>query len=317
MSLHYTTTAMLLYGKWSLTMAHEKNALLTTNGLPMKGKSRCGKSYLWEAKCGVIVPRKRDISTHQKQCPTCMSQIRTGPSSGKNIVMYCGEIVKTHKNQQAHFQICAACHVKRREIRVQTCKDLVHTDEMRQKYSEAAKKTSERSDIQEQRATQLKNWRVANPKKFDAIRAKAHASPKLSKMEMYLEPYLVEKGFTRSVRLSCGKLKTLKQVDFVHKKQKIVIEVDGPWHFLPIHSTEQLATVQARDHLLHQEIIRRNWRLIRLSMQGFKGNTGELITPDLTTLFSKIDDKTWTGVLCFGSLYTPRFWDGIKVTILK
>ena len=188
---------------------------------------------------------------------------------------------------------------------------------MRQKYSATAKNTSARSDVQEQRATQLKNWREANPEKFNAIRAKAHASPKLSKMEVYLEPYLVEKGFIRSVRLSCGEMKTLKQVDFVHKKQKIVIEVDGPWHFLPIRSQEQLAAVQARDHLLNQEIMKRNWRLIRLSMQGFKGNTGELITPDLATLFCKIDDSTWTGVLCFGSLYEPRFWDGIKVMILK
>jgi very-short-patch-repair endonuclease len=246
-----------------------------------------------------------------------MSQIRTGPSSGKDIVMYCGEIVKTHKNRKEHFQSCEACHVRRREIRVQTCKDLVHTDEMRQRYSETAKKTSARSDVQEQRSAQLKKWRVDNPEKFAATLAKAMASPKLSKMEMYLEPYLVEKGFTRSVRMSCGDTKTLKQVDFVHKKQKIVIEVDGPWHFLPIHSVEQLATVQARDHLLNQEIMRRNWRLIRLSMQCFKSNTGVLITPNLETLFSKIDDNTWMGVLCFGSLYEPRFWDGIKVTILK
>jgi very-short-patch-repair endonuclease len=298
-------------------MTHEKNVPLITNGLPMKDKSRSGKSYKWETKCGEIVPRLRDISIHQKQCPTCMSQIRTGPSSSKDIVMYCGEIVKTHKNRKEHFQSCEACHIGRREIRVQTCKDLVHTDEMRQRYSETAKKTSARSDVQEQRSAQLKNWRVENPEKFDAIRAKAHSSPKLSKMEMYLEPYLVEKGFTRSVRLSCGDTKTLKQVDFVHKKQKIVIEVDGSWHFLPIHSEGQLATVQARDHLLNQEIMRRNWRLIRLSMQCFKGNTGVLITPTLETLFSKIDDKTWTGVLCFGNLYEPRFWDGIKVTILK
>jgi very-short-patch-repair endonuclease len=163
----------------------------------------------------------------------------------------------------------------------------------------------------------LKNWRDKNPKKMDVIRAKAHASPELSKMENYLEPFLVEKGFTRSVRLSCGELKTLKQVDFVHKKHKIVIEVDGPWHFLPIHSEEQLAIVQARDHLLNQEIMRRNWRLIRLSMKCFKSNTGVLIAPTLETLFSKIDDKTWTGVLCFGSLYEQRLWDSIKVTILK
>jgi very-short-patch-repair endonuclease len=136
-------------------------------------------------------------------------------------------------------------------------------------------------------------------------------------MEMWLEPHLVEKGFIRNVRLRCGAERIFKQVDFVSREQKIVIEVDGPWHFLPIRSAENLATIQARDHLLHQEIMVRQWRLIRLSMEGFKSNTGALITPDLATLFSKIDDNTWTGVLCFGSLYEPLSWDGIKVTILK
>jgi formate dehydrogenase maturation protein FdhE len=130
-------------------MAHENDVPQTTSGLPMTGKSRCGKSYEWITKCGVHVPRKRDISTHQTQCPICMSQIRSGPSAGKDTVMYCGVIMKTRKNQQAHFQTCEVCQEKRRDIRVQTCKDLVHTEEMRQKYSESAKKTAVRSDVQE------------------------------------------------------------------------------------------------------------------------------------------------------------------------
>jgi very-short-patch-repair endonuclease len=298
-------------------MAHEKNLPLITSGLPTLDKSHSGKSYKWESKCGVIVPRKRDISTHQKQCPLCMNLIHSGPSAGKEMQMYCGAMIKTRKNQQQHFQTCVICQEKRREIRVQTCKDLVHTEQMREKYSETAKKTAKRADIREQRSAQLKQWRDANPDEFNAIRAKAHASPKLSKMETYLEPHLLEKGFMRSVQLSCGKTGILKQVDFVQEKHQIVIEIDGHWHFLPIRSQKNLAIVQARDALLNQEIIVRHWRLIRLSMECFKSNTGELISPSLSTLFNTIDDKTWQGILCFGNLYEQLSWDGIKVTILK
>lgn len=231
--------------------------------------------------------------------------------------MYCGTIIKTRKKQQAHFQTCLICQEKRRDIRIQTCKDLVHTEQMREKYSQTAKKTSLRSDVQQERAKQLKRWREAHPEEFAAIRHKAHASPKRSKMESWLAPHLLEKGFVRNVRLRCGAERIVKQVDFVCREQKIVIEIDGPWHFLPIRSTQQLLIVQKRDRMLHQEMMTRNWRLIRLSMECFKGNTGELRTLSLNTLFEKIDDASWQGIWCFGSLYEPLSWDGIKVTISK
>jgi very-short-patch-repair endonuclease len=246
-----------------------------------------------------------------------MSLIHSGPSAGKEIVMYCGEIIKTRKNQTAHFQTCAACQEKRREIRVQTCKDLVHTEEMRQAYSQSAKKTAARSDMQQQRTERLKNWRVANPEKLDAIRAKAHASPKRSKMEMWLEPHLNEQGFIRNTRMSCGVDKIAKQVDFIHKPQKIVIEVDGPWHFLPIRSSVSLRTIQQRDRLLEQEIMTRGWRLIRLSMECFRSGNGELVKPSLNELLNVIHDKSWQGILCYGSLYEQVSWDGSKVMIWK
>lgn len=298
-------------------MVHENNALSTTSGVLITDKSLCGKSYRWECKCGVVVPRKRDISTHQKQCQVCMSMIHSGPSAGKDIVMYCGAIIKTRKNQQAHFQTCEECQEKRRAIRVKTCKDLVHTEQMRKKYSQTAKKTAARSEIQAQRAERLKQWRVANPEKFTAIRNKAHASPKHSKMEMWLEPHLIEQGFIRNTHLSCGVEKIDKQIDFINESQKIVIEIDGPWHFLPIRSNVSLQTIQQRDRLLNQEIMTRGWRLIRLSMECFRSANGELINPTLITFLEKINDLTWQGILCFGSLYEPLSWDGIKVTILK
>ncbi|MGZ8217469.1 hypothetical protein [Methylomagnum sp.] len=244
-----------------------------------------------------------------------MSMIHTGPSSGKERTMYCGEVVRTHAKASEHFQNCPKCQALRREIRAITCKNLKHTDDMRRKYSETAKKTSKRSDIQQQRATNLKHWRDQNPEQFQKIQAKAHGSPKRSKMEAWLASHLLAEGFTRNSRLSCGEV--LKQVDFIHLEKEIVIEIDGPWHFLPVRSAKSLAEVQKRDRMLEREILTRSWRLIRLSMECFKSNSGELISPDLSQLLATVDAGNWTGIRCYGSLYESLSWDGSKVTILK
>jgi very-short-patch-repair endonuclease len=229
--------------------------------------------------------------------------------------MYCGEVVRTRKKISEHFKTCAVCQQARRDIRVETCKNLEHTPKMRAKYSETAQKTAIRPEIQQQRAKCLKRWRDAHPDEFQAIRDKAHASPKLSKMEMWLEPHLTPLGFVRNIRLRCQQER--KQVDFVNRQQKIAIEVDGPWHFLPINSEERLQQVQMRDRMLDREILHRSWRLIRLSMQCFKGNSGELIYPEPNQLIHVINDTCWEGIRCYGDLYAPLSWDGIKVMILK
>ncbi len=267
------------------------------------------------SKCGEKQPTKRALHAHQKQCSKCLSMIRSGPSSGKERTMYCGTVVRTKKKASEHYQNCQVCHAKRREIRAETCKKLEHTPEMRQKYSETAKKTSSRPDIQQERAARLKAWREQHPEAFREIRAKAYASPKLSKLENWLEPHLDQWGFTRNVQLRCGKKR--KQADFVNREKKIVIEVDGPWHFFPIRSQEHLENVQQRDRMLDEEILRRSWRLIRLSMQNFKGKSGELFSIRLEELFAMISDETWVGIRCLGSLYEQLSLDADKVMILK
>ncbi|MDM8554870.1 hypothetical protein QUF75_09085, partial [Desulfococcaceae bacterium HSG7] len=267
------------------------------------------------SKCGEKQPTKQALHVHQKECAKCLSMIRSGPSSGKERTMYCGTVVRTKKKASEHYQNCQVCHAKRREIRVETCKKLEHTPAMRQKYSETAKKTSSRPDIQQQRAARLKAWREQNPEAFRKIQSKAHASIKLSKLENWLEPYLNQWGFTRNVQLRCGEKK--KQVDFVCKGKKIVIEVDGPWHFFPIRSQKNLENVQQRDRMLDEEILRRAWRMIRLSMQNFKGKSGELFSIKLEELFAMINDETWVGIRCLGSLYEQLSLDTDKVMILK
>ena len=229
--------------------------------------------------------------------------------------MYCGVVVRTHAKAREHFQNCQNCQAIRREIRVATCKNLQHTAEMRRKYSEAAKKTSARPAIQQERAARLKQWRQQNPEHFQEIRNKAHSSPKRSKMENWLSAHLLSLGFERSGHLCCGD--TLKQVDFLNTAARIAIEVDGPWHFLQSRTQQQFVTIQQRDRVLEREILQRSWRLIRLSMECFRSYTGELISPSLDQLQAIINDGDWVGIRCFGNLYEQISWDGIEVTILK
>lgn len=295
-------------------MESKKFVPSTTNGSHRKGRSPSGKSSNWVSRCGVKFPTQRAVHAHQRECPVCIGMIHSGPTAGKERVMHCGAVVRTRKKASEHFQSCLICQELRRRIRMETGKNLTHTQEMRQKYSETAKRTSARPEIQKVRAARLKIWRDNNPAEFEAIREKAHASPKRSKMEMWLEPHLEILGFSRNGRISCGQLR--KQVDFVNARLRIAIEVDGPWHFLPIQSAENLQRVQQRDRLLDQEILNRSWRLIRLSMECFKTH-GELIKPRLEELQAVIKTDDWVGIRCFGGLYEHVFWAGIKVMISK
>jgi very-short-patch-repair endonuclease len=189
---------------------------------------------------------------------------------------------------------------------------------MRQKYSETAKKTSARPEIQKARAIPLKKWREKNPEKFQEIIIKAQSSPKKdSRMEVWLIAQVKHMGFVRNTRIDCSGSK--KQIDLIHRDSKTIIEVDGVWHFLPIHGTEVLEKTQKRDRMLDAEIIKRSWRLIRLSMENFNSHTGELGKAGFTLfqLLKVIQDLEWTGVRCYGSLYESLSWGSVKVTILK
>jgi very-short-patch-repair endonuclease len=119
-------------------------------------------------------------------------------------------------------------------------------------------------------------------------------------MEAWLEPYMKSWGFERNKKMRCVSVQ--KQVDFINREKGIVIEVDGPWHFLPLHGEEVLKRVQKRDLLLEKEVLRRqSWTLIRLGMDNFK-SSGELIGISLDNLSEMIKCKS-PGIYKVGKLY--------------
>jgi hypothetical protein len=185
-------------------------------------------------------------------------------------------------------------------------------------FSDTAKKTSARREIQLQRAERLKAWREREPKKFLAIVDKLVASPKNSNAEAWMRLYL---GW-ESGQVSCATIR--KQVDFISPDGMVWLEVDGFWHFFDVTHTHprwpsrnqpRLATVQERDAMLNAEARRRGVMLIRLS-NVFRNHTGEL----------KDEWKGWLtamlrcpqpGVWCVGKLYDGVPWASDGCTILK
>jgi hypothetical protein len=180
-------------------------------------------------------------------------------------------------------------------------------------FSETAKRTSARRDIQLQRAERLKRWREENPEKFKKTIQLAMKSPKKSKMESWLRDDLGWKS--RYVR--CGDDR--KFVDMANGK--IWIEVDGCFHFWEVKRKNSkrphnFKRVQERDNMLKEEALRRkNITLIRLSMSCFyrKGRMKE----EWYTLLLNMLRSPKPGVFCAGEFYEHCPWADSSVTILK
>jgi very-short-patch-repair endonuclease len=138
---------------------------------------------------------------------------------------------------------------------------------------------------------------------------------KKSRLESCLAPFLMAMGYVRDVQIRCGAKR--KQVDFVNRRAKAVVEIDGPWHFLPVSGDEKLRKTQVRDRMLETEIDRRHWSLVRVSMENFV-RSGHSIKIDLHELLSIIKGhERCPGTLSLGGLYASHTSVMGTVMILK
>ena len=159
--------------------------------------------------------------------------------------------------------------ISSKKARSETMTKWNKSQEGKKTASETAKKTSARPEIQKARATRLKKWREENPEKFAKITRKAQLSKKRgSRYEQCIREILISQGFCHNVNKRFSP--TLrKQVDFIHVKKKLIIEIDGPHHFFPIHGEETLKRNQARDLLLDEICQKDSWKLLRISLDMF------------------------------------------------
>lgn len=149
------------------------------------------------------------------------------------------------------------------------------TDEMRQKASETAKKTSARPEIQKARSSQLAKWREENPEDFYEKCVKKMITAFQSKPEKYLFEFVKDiygfnfkkNQFVNSIFITNKSHN--KQVDIADKEKRIYIEYDGVLHFLPKYGNDTLQNIRDRDFQLDQHISNHNWTLIRVSFDQF------------------------------------------------
>lgn len=193
---------------------------------------------------------------------------------------------------------------RRQEQRAKTNK----TDFMRQKASEAAKKTSSRRDIQLRRADVLKKWREQNPERFRKIFLKM-TSYTTSKPEKFLVEFLNQHFvdcFKHNQQLmsdvfSMNKTNR-KQADFVSESLKTIVEFDGILHFRNVEKWNQLGIVQARDLALEKYCLLNNYKLIRISWDAWERNKN-CFSPEVEQKIISLINENPVGIYKIGNLY--------------
>ncbi len=251
--------------------------------------------------CSSIFPSKRQLTFHRQKETQCYSPVGA-PSKKDGSKTRCGIIFKTQKERNIHYRFCKDCtKIKRQNIKKRMLKHN-KSEFMRKIASETAIITSSREDIKKQRAIPLKKWRDVNPGKQIEYIKMAQKAGKKSTMENWLEPILKVLGFRRNGNIKCNGIQ--KQIDFTNDKE-IIIEIDGPWHFLPIHGETILLDTQRRDQLLNNEILKRKWILIRLSMDLFVSKSGRLRDIKVLEEIANIIEKRIPGIYKIGKMYEP------------
>jgi hypothetical protein len=271
--------------------------------------------------CGFQYNNRTSLHRHRQHCIVCNSEVKLGaPSKTEGWIARCGERFSNERAKKLHHQTCLKCtKIKKQNIQK---RQLNHNQSESQRLasSKAAKITSRRPEIQQQRAQVLAQWRLDNPEEFaKCIMAAQKSSKRESKPELWLKQHLGESW--KTIQIRC--LDKLKQVDLV--KDNIWIEVDGFWHFFDTKRTKDLrpsrlkntlSLRQYRDLILKDEAIRRgNVTLLRFSVECFY-RTGEM-KPEWIQYLTQILQSPKPGIWCHGKLYELCPWAKEGCSTLK
>ncbi len=182
-------------------------------------------------------------------------------------------------------------------------------DDARERSSKAAKITSARPEILENRAKQLKNWRDENPEEFyeNCLSKMISNEIKMTNPEKILQDFLkirndyqfkwsqiiISETFTPNKTLR-------KQIDFGDHNKKIYVEFDGIRHFKCVQSKDEFERTQKMDVLLNEYIELNNCTLIRISYDQYKNLK---FKPECLERLNEILDNPVPGVHYIGTAY--------------
>jgi very-short-patch-repair endonuclease len=121
------------------------------------------------------------------------------------------------------------------------------------------------------------------------------ASKKGSKAEKYLVDALIGAGYEvehHNKQLMVGNY----EIDILLPKLAIIIEIDGPQHFLPIFGEEKLAKCKLNDQTKNGVLIANGFKVVRVKylVQKFNKSVGRKMTEAvLNTLQGKLEKLTY------------------------
>lgn len=197
------------------------------------------------------------------------------------------------------------------QARRENLSNLNKTDDYRKRSSDTAKKTSARQDIQQRRACTLKKWREENPEVFySACVARMITSyqsvPEKKLFELVSELY--PNQFKRGQQIRrIGKFTSVKsgtrQIDILDTRNKIVIEFDGPRHFVNLTKKDTLEHIRIKDQELNKVLVDEGFTVIRVSCDTFTYKSGGKFDESCVKLICEAIEKKYRKLILIGEKY--------------
>lgn len=183
--------------------------------------------------------------------------------------------------------------------------------DFRDRSSAAAKITSSRPEIISKRTENLRNWRLENPEKFQEILSK-FVNCSSSRPEKILLNICKEilgedtEGQFQIKHPSIPNKSHRAKVDIANKPKRILVEFDGPFHFIPLRGDEVLKQSIERDLAVEKYALKHGYSLIRISHDMFDGKMFDNTVIDfLKDCVSKI------GIFRLGQAYSENFYPSV------
>jgi len=184
------------------------------------------------------------------------------------------------------------------------------SDAGRKVASDTAKITSAREDIIKNRSANLAKWRKDYPDEFyDKCTAKMNASwhsmPEIVLFEfvkVYNQEFKINQQIKRVNSFLLTKSRR-RQIDICDKTKKIVIEFDGPRHFLPINGEDVLKNSIAKDKELNIVLVSEDFCVIRVAYDQFIYKSTKNFTEECLTQVTEIIKQNKPGLYLIGEAY--------------
>lgn len=188
-------------------------------------------------------------------------------------VMNGGNIEEIRKKQGETFSKNMLENIDERKRRSELLGEINKRPASRQKASETAKKTSKRKDILHKRTQQLREWRENNTEEFykKCVEKLVGVFYSVGEKRLYEFFQTFNNNFERNRFIKSKKYFTFsktnrKQIDFLDKDMKVMIEFDGPLHFQ--NKFDSLDVIKHKDKQLERFVREtKKYMLIRISQK--------------------------------------------------